>query len=194
MPALLHDQRRRGLPDTVQRADERTLAWVCDVDHGPLRPVVNAIALSSDKLTSLGLVSLWLGIRGARQDRAAIVRGGVAAASAAVIDAAVVKPLIGRDRPDPQRLPRAQRRSASPSTSAFPSGHASAVTAFSVAAGLGVPRLRPWLAANAVVVAYARIYTGRHYLSDVLVGSAVGVAVGAVISRLPLGPAPAPTP
>jgi membrane-associated phospholipid phosphatase len=194
VPALLHDQRRRGLPDAVQRVDERTLTWLSDVDHGPLRPVIHAIALSSDKLASVGLASLWFGIRGTRHDRAAVVRGGVAAASAAVIEAGVVKPLIHRGRPDPQRLPPSQRRAASPSTSAFPSGHAGAVSAYAVATGLGVPRLRPWLAVTTAVVAYARLYTGRHYLSDVAVGSAVGVAVGALVSRLPLGPGPQPTP
>lgn len=178
----------------VQRADERTLAWLSDVDHGRLRPVVGAIALGSDKLASLGLVSLWLAARGTPQDRAAVVRGGVAAASAAAIEAGVVKPLTDRQRPDPRRLPRGQRRASSPSTSAFPSGHVGAVTAYAVATGLGVPRSRPWLAVTTAMVAYARLYTGRHYLSDVVVGSTVGVAVGALVARLPLAAHPEPTP
>jgi membrane-associated phospholipid phosphatase len=183
VPDPCRDQRAGGVVATVQRVDERTLRWLSEVDQGPLRPVMHGVALATDKLASVGLVSLGLGIRGTAQDRAAIVRGAVAAATAAAIEAGIAKPLIDRGRPDPRRLPRDQRRSASPATSAFPSGHAGAVAAYAVATGSGVPKLRPLLAATTVLVAYARLYTGRHYLSDVAVGSAVGVAVGALVGR-----------
>jgi len=60
----------------------------------------------------------------------------------------------------------------------FPSGHAA--TAFGLAAVLAwlYPRGRRFFWVMAVLVACQRVASGAHYLSDVLVGAAIGLLVG----------------
>lgn len=173
----------RRLLTLVRDVDDRTLDWVSTTRHGPIGRALGVVARATDLLGPVVAVSGWFMARGSPGERAAITRGWRALAVTAATESLVVKPLASRGRPDAARLPAAQRRTASPSTSAFPSGHLGAVTAFSVAAGDGIHRLRPWLAASTVAAAYSRVYTGRHYLSDVLVGTGLGVVAGALASR-----------
>lgn len=58
----------------------------------------------------------------------------------------------------------------------FPSGHSA--TAFSVAwtLSLAFPQYRPLFLAIAVLIAFSRIATTQHYLSDVLAGALLGAA------------------
>jgi len=86
--------------------------------------------------------------------------------------------LVGRERPDVELLDD------SPPTTAFPSGHTSASTAFYVSLALLCQRIsRPWLRWTLTVlcllvpfaVGSARLYRGMHHLTDVLVGMANGL-------------------
>jgi undecaprenyl-diphosphatase len=65
-----------------------------------------------------------------------------------------------------------------PDKYSFPSGHS--ITAFGVAVSLGLfyPYLLMALVAVALLIAISRIILGMHFLSDVLAGSAIGVALG----------------
>jgi undecaprenyl-diphosphatase len=67
-----------------------------------------------------------------------------------------------------------------PDKYSFPSGHS--ITAFAVAITLGLfyPYLLTCLLAVAFLIAASRIILGMHFLSDVLAGSAIGVALGFV--------------
>ena len=60
----------------------------------------------------------------------------------------------------------------------FPSGHST--TAFAVALSLGsfYPEIMPVLLVLAANVAVSRVVIGMHYLSDVVVGSGMGVLLG----------------
>lgn len=66
----------------------------------------------------------------------------------------------------------------------FPSRQAAAGAAFAVGAGLAEPVLALPPAGLAATVAYARVYTGARYPSDVLAGAALGAAVGGTVLRL----------
>lgn len=178
------DGLRRALA-AVRHVDDRTLDWVSTTSHGPVGRVLGVVARATDLLAPVVAVSGWFMVRGSHEERSAITRGWRAIAVAAATESLAVKPAARRGRPDVERLPMAQRRAAAPSTSAFPSGHLGALTAFSVAAGHGIHRLRPWLAASTAAAAYSRVYTGRHYLSDVLVGTGLGAVAGALVSRTP---------
>jgi undecaprenyl-diphosphatase len=82
------------------------------------------------------------------------------------------------DRPRPSLVdPAVHPLVAVPDSYAMPSGHAA--TAFAAATAVGVvhPRLRAPLLLLAALIAISRVWLGVHYLSDVLVGSAIGVAV-----------------
>lgn len=87
--------------------------------------------------------------------------------------------IVGRDRPDVDRLEDA------PPTSSFPSGHTGASTAFYLCIAVLAQRIRTtWMrvlltvacAAVPLLVAVARLYMGMHHPSDVAVGALNGAA------------------
>lgn len=101
-----------------------------------------------------------------------------AAAGAAEGVAFVIKQITERARP-PLADPGVQALIGIPDSTSFPSGHAAAAFAAATAVGMLHPRLRVPLFALAAAVALSRVYLGVHFWSDVLVGSVLGVAVGA---------------
>lgn len=89
-----------------------------------------------------------------------------------------VTAVIGRERPDVERL------DAAPPTSSFPSGHTGAATALYVSLALMCQQIRHTglrvtltvvLLAQPLLVAYARLYRGMHHPSDVVVGMLNGL-------------------
>jgi undecaprenyl-diphosphatase len=67
-----------------------------------------------------------------------------------------------------------------PDKYSFPSGHSIAAFAIAVSVGLFYPFVQGCLLLVAVLIAGSRIILGMHFLSDVLAGSAIGVALGLV--------------
>ena len=72
----------------------------------------------------------------------------------------------------------------------MPSGHTTATFAFAAAvtvAAVRVPRFRLVIGlvvfASALLVAFARVYTDQHWLSDVVVGALLGSVTGIVLTR-----------
>lgn len=78
-----------------------------------------------------------------------------------------VKRLVNRTRPDGEHKP---------SNASFPSSHAAAAFALAVVFTRRWKRLWPAWFFAAALVALSRIYLNRHFLSDVVVGAAIGVA------------------
>jgi membrane-associated phospholipid phosphatase len=94
-----------------------------------------------------------------------------------------VKRLFRRTRPTESGDPRFPVRQ--PSTSSFPSGHASA--AFFAAAILTTATgrsLAPVWYSTAVIVAVSRAYVRIHHPSDIVGGAAVGAVLGIVGSKV----------
>jgi undecaprenyl-diphosphatase len=86
--------------------------------------------------------------------------------------------IVGRERPDVEKLDPA------PPTSSYPSGHVGAATALYVTFAFMAQRIeRPWLRRLVtavcllvpVLVSYARLYRGMHHLTDVLLGVVNGL-------------------
>lgn len=72
----------------------------------------------------------------------------------------------------------------------MPSGHTTATFAFAAAvtvAAVRVPRFRRVIGlvvfGSALLVAFARVYTDQHWLSDVVVGALLGTVTGLVLTR-----------
>lgn len=88
-----------------------------------------------------------------------------------------LKRLTGRKRPC-QLEPHCWARLLPPDQYSFPSGHS--ITAFAVAVPLSLfySSLMVGLMFCALSVAISRVLLGMHFLSDVLVGSILGAAVG----------------
>lgn len=116
------------------------------------------------------------------RDRAAAWRVVLTVALCYGVVDGLLKPLIGRARPDltgiaaratdpPRELPP------QPTSHAFPSGHATSTFGAAVAVSRMWPSTRALWWAFAVLVGYSRIYLGHHYPFDVLGGAVLGVGI-----------------
>ena len=106
---------------------------------------------------------------------AALAAGSAAALAGMAVT--VLKDLAERARP-PLADPALQAVGTIPESTSFPSGHSATAFAAAVAVGLLHPRLLKPLLALAALVAVSRVYLGVHFATDVLAGSALGVAIG----------------
>ena len=110
---------------------------------------------------------------------------GAAATSAAIslVLFRRVKKIIGRTRPC-AIAPNCWATLLPPDQFSFPSGHT--MTAFSVAVPLSLfyPSLEAGLLFCALSIALSRILLGLHFLSDVLVGLALGALIGYTVYRI----------
>ena len=94
-----------------------------------------------------------------------------------------LKVWFDRDRP-PLSEPIPKTLVELPSTSSFPSGHATVSFACATVLALAVPRLRAPLFVLAALIAYSRVYVGVHYPFDVLAGAALGVGIAIALRML----------
>lgn len=131
---------------------------------------------------------LWLGLAavlagGGRRERRAALRGVAAIGATSLVTNLPAKLLTGRTRPDIRLVPEGRRLPRAPTSTSFPSGHAASAFAFATAVTAEQSRLRWPLLGLASAVAASRVYTGVHYPGDVLVGSALGVAMARATLR-----------
>ncbi len=132
---------------------------------------------------------LWMGVAaigalaGGAYRRAGI-RGLGSLAVASTLSNSVIKPVVGRRRPDIERTQLARRIGERPWTSSFPSGHSASAAAFATGAAIELPPAGLVLAPVAAAVAYSRVHVGVHYKSDVIVGSGVGVLSALLVKAL----------
>jgi membrane-associated phospholipid phosphatase len=126
---------------------------------------------------------VWAGIALAtatlgRTGRRAALRGSVCylAASAAQI---VIKPIIGRSRPVGAGILRL-----GPVTSSFPSGHAAADLAFNFGASQELPIVFVPLSLATLAAHWSLVRSRGHYVTDVLAGGGLGIAVALATWRL----------
>ena len=108
-----------------------------------------------------------------------------------------VKNAVDRERPE-LALDGVDTLVDTPSSPAFPSGHAATSFAAAVILAAAVPSLAPALFALAAIVAWSRLYVGVHYPLDVAGGAALGIVVATVlllfVRALPRSrPQPTPT-
>ena len=126
--------------------------------------------------------ALWLAIgaagvlAGGRYRRAAL-RGASSLAMASFVANSVLKPIVGRRRPDAERTLLARRLGRTPWTSSFPSGHSASAAAFATGAALEMPFAAVILGPLAAAVVYSRVHVGVHYRSDAIAGVAIGVGL-----------------
>ena len=76
-----------------------------------------------------------------------------------------------------------RRRPLSSERDSFPSGHTTLAFTMATVGGHEYPKLRIPLYAAAFGTAFARVYLGRHYPSDVIVGALIGTLVGIHITH-----------
>jgi undecaprenyl-diphosphatase len=92
----------------------------------------------------------------------------------------VLRDAIGRARP-PVVYPEPEALVRVPHQAAFPSGHAATAFACATVIAWAAPRLRIPAFVLAAAIAWSRVYVGVHWPLDVLGGTVLGAAVGAVL-------------
>lgn len=112
-------------------------------------------------------------------ERFVAIGAGASAAAAGTLIFSVLKHSSRRRRPC-EIEPHCWSSILPPDKYSFPSGHS--ITAFGVATSLGLfyPELLAVLLAAALLIAASRIILGMHFLSDVIVGSSLGLVLGLV--------------
>ena len=115
----------------------------------------------------------------------------VAASLGAGMVANMLKLLVARNRPRTFDLSRYDHVAdtfgswfpgldATGMTQSFPSAHSATAVGFAAGLAICYPRGKWFFAVLATLTCLSRMHVGAHYLSDVLVGSAVGFAVAGV--------------
>lgn len=94
-----------------------------------------------------------------------------------------LKAIVGRPRPF-ETIPDPEPLLTGTLGASMPSGHAATSAAGAVVLAAFAPRLAPLLGLLAVGIAFSRVYVGVHYPADVVVGAALGAAVGLLGLRL----------
>lgn len=184
-------RRARILPRWVRRLDSRAARGI----NG--RRVPTVVDRSVVRLSHLADRSrLWLGVSlglyalGGRWRRGA-VRGMASLVAGSVLANLVGKNVFGGDRPLLKDVPVPRRLKAFPASASFPSGHSASAAAFVTGVALESPRAGCLFAPLGAAVAYSRLHTGAHWLSDVIGGAVLGSGV-AVAGRVLVPAEPAP--
>ena len=135
-----------------------------------------------------------LAVTGGKRGRRSAVDGLAAVGITSLVNG-LAKRVVGRPRPRGPAAVGMRRVGRAPRTSSFPSGHMASATAFTVAAGSQAPFAVPGLIVAATAVGWSRMHAGRHFPSDVIARTVVGVAVGLAVHTVGqrirrAGPAP----
>lgn len=179
---MLRNGRRARAVSRVQALDDAVDDWF-DKIRGPfLDPIFYGLSSAADHgLLWLSLGSIRAAVRG---EPAIALRLGISMGIESALTNGPIKMCFRRVRPDDdsaphEPLPYGMHR---PISSSFPSGHAA--SAFTAAMLMRDTPYGSGLFVLAALVAISRVYTKMHHASDVLVGSALGLAMGAVARRL----------
>lgn len=146
------------------------------VQHGRSPVLEPVMRFASDAGKPVNVIAMLLGV--------AVLGGpaGVETVRLALLTAAPVNLLVeGLKRVTFRARPDGEHKR---SNASFPSSHAA--NAFALAAVFARRWKRPgpvfWVVAS--IAAFSRIYLNRHFLSDVLIGAAIGVACAWMVARL----------
>lgn len=174
-------KRARYLPHWVRRAD---VAAARRINSRHVHPYLDR------GLTRLSRAAdhsaLWFAIAGimllfGRKRPAA--RGIASLVVASVLSNLVGKQLFGGDRPLLEDVPVGRHLKKHPTSPSFPSGHSASAAGFATGVALEWPAAGLALAPVAGAVAYSRMHTGAHWMSDVVGGVGYGIGV-AIIGKL----------
>jgi membrane-associated phospholipid phosphatase len=169
-------ERRRIEPDV----DVKGLRRLAGPPHSRRGRTARALAPLGDDLKPWLAATPILRLTGRRGCRAALSGWAAVAASASLAHGTSV--LVRRRRPGPQVLTNRVVAGDEPSSSSsFPATRTSSAFGFAAAASATMPQPAPILAPLALLVAWTRLASGRHYPSDVLAGALIGAVAAAVV-------------
>jgi membrane-associated phospholipid phosphatase len=168
-------ERLRRALEEVGRLDRALYRAVTGTRTPLLDGALSRLSRAADySRLSLGAAA-GLAVAGGHPGRRAAGRGLASVVVTAGVVNLVLKPIMGRRRPDLIR--RAVPLIRMPRSRSFPSGHTAAAFAFAAGADRGFPGVGPPLYGLAALVGYSRIHTGVHYPLDVCTGALFGMAL-----------------
>jgi undecaprenyl-diphosphatase len=173
------------LPARVQAFDAWADAQLERLRGNPVADRVFNVASTVGDFSAVwqvtGIVRLVSGGGGGDRRRQALALSGLLGAESLLVNQGV-KRLFRRTRPTESGDERYEVRT--PTTSSFPSGHASsAMFAATVLTSWTGPRLAPVWYGIGSVVAVSRAYVRIHHASDVVGGAVLGLALGQLAVR-----------
>jgi undecaprenyl-diphosphatase len=164
----------------MEELDRDAVEWLSSLHWPAVTPAMKGLTYAGAGGTVWIVIAVILAFR---QRRPLVLVATVIAIEVASRAAAVLKSAIGRDRPPVGDL-HVHPSIPVPHDASMPSGHAMTAFAGAVVLGAIVPRARWALLALACGIALSRVYLGVHFPSDVLVGAALGAAIGAMVAWL----------
>lgn len=177
--AVVAFRRARILPRWIRRIDARVGRAINGHRHFPgLDRRLARLSHLADRSGLWIAIALFLYVSGGARRRAA-VRGVGSLIAGSVLANLIGKRVFGGDRPLLKDVPVPRRLKKFPTSASFPSGHSASAAAFVTGVALESPRTGAMLAPLGAAVAYSRLHTGAHWLSDVVGGAALGAAVAA---------------
>lgn len=180
----------KTVANAVEKADREATYKAAEHRDEPLAKAAGLLAEIGDQpqlvATSIGTVVIGLIAR-----RPDMIRGGVrmlAAHAAATFVKSAIKASIDRTRPE-KAIEDGEARfepgdSDDHEQTSFPSGHTAGAVAVARAAARDIDGAGGPAALITGVVAVAQPVTGKHYLSDLVVGAAVGWIAEALVSAV----------
>lgn len=153
------------------------------INHWPHTPVSDAIALTLSGVFASTvivwlLLSVWLFVREQKRDHWFFLPVVLASTLSILITDVILKNFFNRNRPP---LSLGTMNIGGPLLyHSFPSGHATFAWALAMVLASKEPRAKWLFYTLAFLISISRVYLGKHYPSDVIAGSFVGLGIGYV--------------
>lgn len=170
-----------SLRERLNGRDHNLLGFVAEAEHGALEEIIPRLSDLANYSRLWVVVGGVVAAAGGPRGRESATRAAAAIGVSSFLTNVVGKRLWHRDRPSRNELVPVHRHVHMPLSSSFPSGHTASAFAFATVVTSAHRELVVPVGALAALVAYSRVYTGVHYPADVLIGSAVGTAVGSAV-------------
>lgn len=172
-----------SFPSAIDTFDAKVDAWLERVrGNASADRLFNTASTLGDFSVIWQLVSLVRATDGKRQAKQSLELSLFIGAESLIVNQGI-KRIFNRKRPTPSGDARFDVRT--PSTSSFPSGHASAAFfAATMLTSMTGKRFAPLWYTIGAIVAMSRPYVRIHHASDVVAGAAVGAGLGAAALRL----------
>ncbi len=151
------------------------------INHLPHPTLVNLFAQLLSGVGTAGIIWFVLGVllfvREEKKDRRFVLQMALMGVLTFILNEVLLKPLIGRLRPTVEMGAIIIGSNVGGSFS-FPSGHAAISFAAAVVLSKKEPKWRWFFYLLASLISLSRIYLGKHYPFDVVVGGVLGWGIG----------------
>lgn len=174
----------------VHRTDKRIARKAGRHRAKPLVQTLGTLSEIGDQppLRAIGAAIMAAGLLSGRRKLALAGVRALAAHSLATIAKSAIKDRVDRTRPhhwlNGGRYKAKRGTSGDPALNSFPSGHTAGAVAMAAALGRDYPRLAVPVNGAAMAIAAIQLPRGKHHLSDIVVGAAIGGAAEWLVSKL----------